>query len=155
MVPTHRPVLREERARRDRHCQSTPRVEATHPDCGIFPLAERDQEVGQRVCSTVSKRTDAQCHRQSGVHDSGPRNLPQSDGETQSRRGQKLNLTTWKIRSLLSSETTHLALHQWTSETFAPGLGSSSQSATSHNQHTHTHPTHTTNTHTTNTHTTN
>ena len=25
--------------------------------------------------------------------------------------------TTWKIRSLLSSETTHLALHQWTSET--------------------------------------
>ena len=30
----------------DRHCQSTPRVEATHPDCGIFPLAERDQEVG-------------------------------------------------------------------------------------------------------------
>ena len=84
---THRPVLREERARRDRHCQSTPRVEATHPDCGIFPLAERDQEVGQRVCSTVSKRTDAQCHRQSGVHESGPRNLPQSDGNT-SRRGQ-------------------------------------------------------------------
>ena len=32
---------------RDRHCQSTPGVEATHPDCGIFPLAERDQEVGQ------------------------------------------------------------------------------------------------------------
>ena len=37
---THRPVLWEERARRDRHCQSTSRVEATHPDCGIFPLAE-------------------------------------------------------------------------------------------------------------------
>ena len=86
LVPTHRPVLREERARRDRHCQSTPRVEATHPDCGIFPLAERDQEVGQRVCSTVSKRTDAQCHRQSGVHESGPRDLPQSDGNTSRRR---------------------------------------------------------------------
>ena len=79
-------VLREERARRDRHCQSTPRVEATHPDCGIFPLAERDQEVGQRVCSTVAKRTDAQCHRQSGVHESGPRDLPQSDGNTSRRR---------------------------------------------------------------------
>ena len=112
MVPTHRPVLREERARRDRHCQSTPRVEATHPDCGIFPHAERDQEVGQRVCSTVSKRTDVQRHRQSGVHES-------------------------KIRSLLSSETTHPTLHQWILETFAPGqtptpgLGSSNQSTTS------------------------
>ena len=86
LVPTHRPVLREERARRDRHCQSTPRVEATHPDCGIFPLAERDQEVVQRVCSTVSKRTDAQRHRQSGVHESGPRDIPQSDGNTSRRR---------------------------------------------------------------------
>ena len=75
MVPTHRPVLGEECARHDRHCQSTSRVEATHPDCGIFPLAERDQEVGQRVCSTVSKRTDAQRNRQSGVHESGPRGL--------------------------------------------------------------------------------
>ena len=62
-------------------------LEATHPDCGIFPLAERDQEVGQRVCSTVFNRTDAQRHRQSGVHESGPRDLPQSDGNT-SRRGQ-------------------------------------------------------------------
>ena len=35
LVPTHRPVRREECARRDRHCQSTPRVEATYPDCGI------------------------------------------------------------------------------------------------------------------------
>ena len=51
-----------------------------------FPLAERDQEVGQRVCSTVSKRTDAQRHRQSGVHESGPRDLPQSDGNTSRRR---------------------------------------------------------------------
>ena len=51
-----------------------------HPDCGIFSLAERDQEVGQKICSTVSKRTDAQGHRQSGVHESGPRDLPQSDG---------------------------------------------------------------------------
>ena len=66
--------------------ESTPRVEATHPDCGIFPLAERDQEVGQRVCSTVAKRTDPQCHRQSGVHESGPRDLPQSDGNTCRRR---------------------------------------------------------------------
>ena len=65
---------------------STSRVEATHPNCGIFPLAERDQEVGQRVCSTVSKRTDAQRHRQSGVHESGPRDLPQSDGNTSRRR---------------------------------------------------------------------
>ena len=76
-----------ERARRNRHCQSTPRVEATHPDCGIFSLAERDQEVGQRIRSTVSKRADAQRHRQSGVHESGPKDLPQSDGNT-SRRGQ-------------------------------------------------------------------
>ena len=83
---THRPVLREERARRDRHCQSTSRVEATYPDCGIFPLAERDQEVGQRVCSTVSKRTDAQRHRQSGSYESGPIDLPQSDGNTSRRR---------------------------------------------------------------------
>ena len=80
--PTHRPVLRKECARRNRHCQSTPRIEATHPDCGIFPLAERDQEVGQRVCSTVSKRTDAHRHRQSGLHESSPRVLPQSDGNT-------------------------------------------------------------------------
>ena len=29
----------------------------------------------------------------------------------------KVEPTTWKIRSLLSSETTHPALHQWTSET--------------------------------------
>ena len=36
----------------------------------------------QRVCSTISKRTDAQRHRQSGVHESGPRDLPQSDGNT-------------------------------------------------------------------------
>ena len=57
-----------------------------HPDCGIFPLAERDQEVGQRVCSAVSKRTDAQRHRQSGVHESGPRDLPQSDVNTSRRR---------------------------------------------------------------------
>ena len=91
--PKRSPILintstfREERARRDRHRQSTPRVEAAaHPDCGIFPLAERDQEVGQRVCSTVSKRTDAQRHRQSGVHESGPRDLPQSDGNTSRRR---------------------------------------------------------------------
>ena len=84
---THRPVRREERARHNRQCQSTPSVESTHPDCGIFSLAERDQEVGQRIRSTVSKRTDAQRHRQSGVHESGPRDLPQSDGNT-SRRGQ-------------------------------------------------------------------
>ena len=84
--------------------------ELRRPDCGIFPLAERDQEVGQRVCSTVSKRTDAQRHRQSGVHESGPRDLPQSDDKSTLT---KLSLTTWKIRSLLSSETTHPALHQW------------------------------------------
>ena len=59
----------------------------TYPDCGIFSLAERDQEVGQRIRSTVSKRTDAQRHRQSGVHESGPRDQLQSDGNT-SRRGQ-------------------------------------------------------------------
>ena len=116
IVPIHRPVQREECARSDRHCQSTSRVEATHPDCGIFPFAERDQEVGQRVCSTVSNGTDAQRHRQSGVHESGPRDLPQSDGNT-SRRRQSLNPTTWKIRSLLSSRTTHPALHQWILET--------------------------------------
>ena len=87
LVPTHRPVLQEERARRNRHCQSTPRVEATHPDCGIFSRAERDQEVGQRIRSTVSKGTDAQRDRQSGVHESGPSDLPQSDGNT-SRREQ-------------------------------------------------------------------
>ena len=86
LVPTHRPVLRKECARCDRPCQSTSRVEATHPDCGVFPFAERDQEVGQRGCSTVSKRTDAQRHRQSGVHESGPRDLPQSDGNTSRRR---------------------------------------------------------------------
>ena len=115
MVPTHRPVPREERARRDRHCQSTPRVEATHPDCGIFSLAELDQEVGQRVCSTVSKRTDAQGHRQSGVYE-----VPETYRramETQVDVDKKLSLTTWKIRSLLSSGTTHPALHQWILET--------------------------------------
>ena len=116
LAPTHRPVLRKERARRDRHCQSTPRVEATHPDSGIFSLAERDQQVGKIICSTVSKRTDAQRHRQSCVYESGPRDLPQSDGNT-SRRRQKLCSTTWKIGSLFSSETTHPALHLWTSET--------------------------------------
>ena len=136
LVPTHRPVLREECAMRNRHCKTAPRVEATHPDCGIFSLAERDQEVGQRICSTISKRTDHQRHRQSGVYESGPRDPPQRDGNA-SRRGQKLSPTTWKVRSLLSSETTHLALHKWTSEkiapgqTPAPGLGSSSQSTTS------------------------
>ena len=51
--------------------------------------------------------------------------------ETQVDVDKKLSATTWKIRSLLSSETTHPALHQWTSETPAPGLGSSSQSTTS------------------------
>ena len=30
------------------HCHSTPRVEATYPDCKVFSLAECDQEVGQR-----------------------------------------------------------------------------------------------------------
>ena len=40
-------------------CQSTPRVEATHPDCRVFSIVECDQEVGQKICSTVSKRTDA------------------------------------------------------------------------------------------------
>ena len=82
LVPTHRPVLQKECARRNRHGQSTPRIEATHPDCRIFSLAERDQEVGQRICSTISKRTDAQRHRQSGC----PRDLPQSDGNTSRRR---------------------------------------------------------------------
>ena len=53
-VPTHRPLSRKKCARRNRHCQSTPRIEATS-DCKIFPLAERDQEVGQRVCWTVAK----------------------------------------------------------------------------------------------------
>ena len=101
--------------RRHRHCQSTPRVEATNPDCGIFSLAERDQEVGQRIRSTVSKRTVAHRHRQSGVHESGPRDLPHFYGNT-SRRRQKLSPTTWKISSLLSSETIHPALHQWTSQ---------------------------------------
>ena len=57
LVPTHQPAVREERARLDRHCQSTPRVEATHLDCGIFPLAERDQEVGQRVCRQSPQET--------------------------------------------------------------------------------------------------
>ena len=58
LVPNHRVVLWKECARRNRQCQSTPRIEATHPDCRIFPLAERDQEVGQRTGSTMSKRTD-------------------------------------------------------------------------------------------------
>ena len=31
LVQTHRPVFRKECARRNRHCQSTPRIEATHP----------------------------------------------------------------------------------------------------------------------------
>ena len=65
---------------------------------------------------SLGQPTDAQRHRQSGSHESGPRDLPQSDGNT-SRRRQKLSPTTWKVRSLLSSETTHPALHQWTSET--------------------------------------
>ena len=38
MVPTHRPVLREECARRDRHCQSTSRVEATTQIAESFHL---------------------------------------------------------------------------------------------------------------------
>ena len=59
-VPTHRPVLRKECARRNRHCQSTPRIEATYRECRVCSFAECDQEVGQRICSTVSKRTDAQ-----------------------------------------------------------------------------------------------
>ena len=56
----YRPVLRKKRARRNRFCQSTPRIEATYPDCRIFSLAQRDQEVGQRISSTISHRTDAQ-----------------------------------------------------------------------------------------------
>ena len=50
----------------NRHCQSTPRIEATHPECRVLSLAERDQEVGQRICSSTTKRTDAKRHRQSG-----------------------------------------------------------------------------------------
>ena len=136
MVPTHRPVLRKECARRNCRCQSTPRIEVTRPDCRVFSLAERDQEVGQRICSTISNRTDAKRNRQSGSHESGPRDPPHSDGNT-SRRRQKLSLTTWKIRSLLSSETTHPALHLWDIGKIAPGqtpaprLGSSNQSTTS------------------------
>ena len=39
----------------------------------------------QRICPTDSKRTDAQRHRQSGLYESGPRDLPQSDGNTSRR----------------------------------------------------------------------
>ena len=46
----------------------------------IFSLAERDQEVGQRICSTISRRTGAQRHGQSGLYESRPRHPPQSDG---------------------------------------------------------------------------
>ena len=60
--------------------------------------------------------TDAQRHRKSLFCEGGPRDLPQSDGN-KSRRRRKLSLTIWKIRSLLSSETTHPALHQWILET--------------------------------------
>ena len=42
LVPIHRPVFLKKCARRNRHCQSTPRTEATYPDCRIFSLAERD-----------------------------------------------------------------------------------------------------------------
>ena len=115
LVPTHRPVLRKECARRNRHRQSTPRIEAIHPDCRIFSLGERDQDVGQRICSTISTRNDAHRHRQSGLNESGPRDPPQSDGNKST--WTKLSLTTWKIRTLPSSKTTHLALHQWILET--------------------------------------
>ena len=80
-----------------------------------FSFAERDQEVGQKICSTISKRTDVQRHRQSGIYETGPRDLPQSDGTQVDV--DKLSLTTWKKRSLFSSETTHPALHQWILET--------------------------------------
>ena len=60
MVPTHRPVLREERARRDRHCQSTPRVEAAHPDCGIFNVRKSGKIIIRLImqrfrCNTQTK----------------------------------------------------------------------------------------------------
>ena len=51
-----------------------------------FHLLDVIRKFFQRVCSTVSKRTDAQRHRQSGVHESGPRDIPESDGNTSRRR---------------------------------------------------------------------
>ena len=136
LVPTHRPVRREECARRDRHCQSTPRVEATHPDCGISPLAERDQEVGQRVCSTISKRTDAQRHRQSGVHESGPREIYRRAMETQVDvdKVEPHNLED-KVLAFIRNNTSGTAPMNIGNiapgQTPAPGLGSSSQSTSS------------------------
>ena len=38
------------------------------------------------ICSTISNRTFAQRHRQSGLQESGPGDLPQSDGNTSRRR---------------------------------------------------------------------
>ena len=130
MVPTHRQVLREERARRDRHCQSTPRVEATHPDCGIFPLAVRDQEVGQRVCSTVSKNTDAQRHRQSGIHESGRAMETQVDVD----KVEPHNLED-KVLAFIRNNTSGAAPtdigNTAPGQTPAPGLGNCNQSTTS------------------------
>ena len=117
-------------ARRNRRRQSTPRMETTHPDCGILPLAERDQEVGQRICSTTSQRTDAQLHRQSGLHESGPRNLPQSDGID----GDKVEFHNLKdkvlafIRNNTSGTAPMDVGNIAPGQTPAPCLGSSSQS---------------------------
>ena len=47
-------------------------------NCRVFSLVACDREVGQRICSAVSKKNDAQRHRQSGLYESGPRILPQS-----------------------------------------------------------------------------
>ena len=45
LVQTHRQILREKCARRNRHCQSTTRIEAPFPDCRVFTFVDGDQEV--------------------------------------------------------------------------------------------------------------
>ena len=80
-------------------------------------IAERDQEVGQRICSTVSKRTDAQHHRQSGLFESGPRDPPAMED---------------KVFAFIRNNTSSAAPMDIgkiaPGQTPTPGLGSSSQS---------------------------
>ena len=64
------------------HCQSTPRVEATYQVVKSFHLLNVIRKLVREKCSTVSKRTDIQRHRQSGLYESGPRVAPQSAGNT-------------------------------------------------------------------------
>ena len=53
-------VLREERARRNRHCQSTPRIEATHPDCST--IFEKNQ-MPRAIVRAAHMRVVPETHR--------------------------------------------------------------------------------------------